>query len=261
MKDIIKYFKRKRETDNTPNIEFNGFSAMVSSNLTKDSFDLLVKSQNRFSIIAFDNYYEEQPFDFVVLNKFFEFHPEKVFSASKPNMLKRLNNVQKISLSLHDEEDWTIFEELYELRKVVSLELGHFFKKYDISRILDFKETLEHLSYEKDARKGSEKIIKQLTKLKSISLTSVKFENFNFLSHLPLENFYLYGSRTLNWDGLEKITTMKNFTLKNNPKWDNFDFLNAYINLEELRLHYVKNHSNRPNLEHLKKLKFIEEFK
>lgn len=256
----MEYFKIKREINNTPSIEFNGFSAMICSSLTKDSYDLLVKNQNRFSIIAFDHYYEERPFDFVILNKFFELHPEKEFSASKPNMLKRLNNVQKISLSLHNKEDWEIFDELYELKKVTSLELGYFSKKYDITKILDFKETLEHLSYEKDAKKGSEKIINQLTNLKSISLSSVKFENFNFLSNLPLEIFFLYGSRTLNCDGLEKITTMKSFMLKNNPKWNNFDFLNAYINLEELRLHYVKNHLNRPNLEHLKKLKFIEEF-
>lgn len=105
--------------------------------------------------------------------------------------------------------------------------------------------------------KNIEETVKQLIKLRKVSMTSINLKNLAFMENLKIEDFYYYDSRVKDWSDLAKVSTIKKFKLKTNTNLDNLDFITGWTNLEELELWYCSGLLRFPNCERLKKLEKI----
>jgi|SRR5690554_1116858 len=227
-------------------------------------------SINEFFLTELQNYaypiefigFNESEFgteDFKILNEYFKKNKNVVLRFVEKGYLEHFPDLENIEYG-KTEFDNSMFDELKHLKNLNSIDFRTLGGKLDISPLIEYKNTLKGLAFEGDLTKNGEEIISQLSNLKKVAFISSKFKSFEFLSDLKLEIFKYYGSRTINYEDLVRIKSLKYFWLKTNTKWDNFDFLSELENIETIELHYVSGIQEFPKCSHLKNLKRVISF-
>ncbi len=239
-----------------PYIKFNNSHIDIQDILKQEDIAYLLQASNDIEWVQF-LYYEPTINDLKILNDFFKHRPEIYLRGVEKNYLQYLCNVQKVWFSTFD---YDMFGELNYLNKLTGINLGVLYKKLDITPLLNFKETLTELIFEKDIAKKSISIISQLKKLTSVCFLSSKFDSLDFLENLNLTSFRLYGSRIKNYESLNRFKNLKHFWLKTNTNWEDFSFIENLSQLESIELMYCSGIRTFPKCSHLNNLKRVAIF-
>lgn len=234
-------------------LDFRGNYIEIKSSLIENDIDLLLKAPKSIVWLQFYNFAPNES-DLKIINDFFKKRPEIFLRSVKPNQLKFLSNVENVWFNTFPEED---FNQLNYLNNLKGVNLGRLNSKIDICPLLQYKDTLTHLAFENDITKKSTNVINDLSMLKSVQFISSKFESFDFLSGLSIEEFKYFGSRTKNYDVLNTLQTLKYFWLKTNTNWEDFSFIENLKNLESIELWYCSGIKKFPKCSHLKNLRLI----
>ncbi len=237
-------------------IKFNNKHIDIEQELKSEDITYLLQAPNDIEWLQFV-YYEPTINDLKILNDFFKIRPEIYLRGVEKNYLQYLCNVQNVWFSKFDAD---MFNELNYLNKLTGIDLGILYKKLDITPLLNFKETLTELKFEKDIAKKSINVISQLENLTSVCFLSSKFDSLEFLENLNLTSFRLYGSRTKNYKSLNKLKNLKHFWLKTNTNWEDFSFIENLSQLESIELMYCSGIKKIPKCSHLNNLKKVAIF-
>ena len=254
--EIKLYLCRKKILNNMNKLEFSGNRVFIRSTIDKQLLNELQNYEHSIEYIHFFNY-EPNVSDLKVLNEYFKINKKVVLRCVEKGYLEYLPDLENIEYLKFDSSQ---FDELKFLKKLNSLDFRRLYEKLDLTPILEYKDTLTGIAFEGDLVKNGENVISQLTNLKKVTFISSKFNSFEFLSNINLETFRYYGSRTTNYEHIKNIKSLKNFWLKTNTKWEDFDFLSELENLETIELHYVSSIKKFPNCSNLKKLKKVIAF-
>lgn len=152
-------------------------------------------------------------------------------------------------------------EPLYLLKRLTALGLGFSNAKkkaLSLRFLTDFTQSLEGVTLMGDYKHIES--LGELTNLKLAWFASTKLENFDFITHLPLETFGNYGSRVKSFDSLTAIKSIKSLWIKAHNNLTEIDFVRGLTNLERLELFWLPRLVRLPDLSHLEKLKYIQVF-
>ena len=180
----------------------------------------------------------------------------RIGSDDFPFLIK-LPEVEKIDFIANSFQDWSIFESF---KKITALSINSAQKKIkpDLSFLNQYASSLKELGLEGDF-KGIEHI-SNLKKVERLSFASTAINNLDFMSQLPLRNFFNYGSKIKNYTGLSGLQTLEILYIKKDTRIENLDFIESLSQLKELRLWYNSNISTLPNFGNLKSLELVEVF-
>ena len=231
-------------------IQFNGNHISINGSITEKDVDYILTCTDPIEWIVFYGY-EDSPENLKLLNRFFQSNPHVYMTYVGKDQLQYIPNVQNITFYQFEE---SLFDELKYVKHVNGIDLKSLKNKIDLSPLLAYKDTLTELYFEKDIKKTSEAVISQLTNLKKVGFISSKFSSFSFLKELPIESFFLYGSRTKDYADLALLSELKHFRLKTNTTWSDFDFLRKLTKLENIDIQYCSAITHFPQLDHLEHL-------
>jgi len=235
------------------NISFRGNYIEIIDKLEFKNIEYLLSCPKTIEWVQFYNYKPTSD-DLKILDSFFESKNNIYLRSVEKGMLQYLPNLSNVMFHRFNPD---YFIELKYLKKVSGIDLDTLKAKYDISEIINYKDTLTELSFENDIKKGNEIKIGELSNLKKVAFISSKFESFEFLSGLNLTSFKYYGSRTTNYSDLGKIKSLKHFWLKTNTKWTDFSFIEKLDLLETIELWYCSGITKFPKCNHLENLKRV----
>jgi hypothetical protein len=243
--------------------EYNGFALTIGSHLDNEIIEILrqMKSLEKGRIYFSYTYGEwsqngksyPNENDLKIINN--HFNKNIILSGIENWWIPLLPNVEKFEFDGCDEDiDETI--KLLKNNNVTALRFRNGpKKKFDLTKFLVFKDTLEDL-YLDGNYKNIEILINGAKKLKNLEISSMKID-FNFIKESSIEYFYYYGSKTKEWDGIVKFNKLKHLYIKANITMENLDFLQKLLYLETIEFLYCSKIKAFPNLENLKNLKKI----
>jgi hypothetical protein len=194
--------------------------------------------------------------DLKILNDFFKTHKNVEFAGISEDeswQIPLLSEVEKFSINRLS----LAMIDLLKNNRITKLDLRFppEKQKYDLINLLIFKDTLEEWSLNENY-KNLEMALNGFKKLKKLSLSSIKID-FNLLEESTVEDFYYYGSKTKEWDGIVKFNKLKHLMIKNNITLENIDFLQTMTDLETIDFWYCSKINHFPDLSHLCNLKKI----
>lgn len=231
-------------------IQLYGNHIHIIGSITDEDVDYLITCSDTIRWIQFDQN-KKTINDLILLNRFFEAKPHVYLRYVELGELQYTPNVQNVIFNRFQNY---YFDDLKYLKYLNGVDFDVLSSKIDLSPLLKYKDTLTELSFEKDIDKKSESIISQLINLTKVSFISSKFTSFHFLKDLPIEHFFLYGSRTNDYADLAGLKKLKTFHLKTNRSWVNFDFLKELPNLVDISLEACSAIIKFPDLTHLQHL-------
>ncbi|MDD7388556.1 MAG: hypothetical protein PUG60_02645 [Lachnospiraceae bacterium] len=118
--------------------------------------------------------------------------------------------------------------------------------RFDCTWLLKYK-NLQTLWLGKKARKNLEEI-KQLSKLKSLSLRGIKLTDFSFLRKMNLEKLALLWNSSSNLHELAELKSLREIELWRINKLNDISFIGELTNLEIIRLQDLKHVTCLPDL-------------
>jgi hypothetical protein len=231
-------------------IKFSGNHIHITGSISEEDVDYLITCPDTIRWIQFDQN-KKTINDLILLNRFFEAKPHVYLRYVELGELQYTPNVQNVIFNRFQNY---YFDDLKYLKHLNGVDFDVLSSKIDLSPLLKYKDTLTELSFQKDIDRKSESIISQLINLKKVGFISSKFTSFHFLKDLPIEHFFLYGSRTNNYADLAGLKKLKTFRLKTNRSWVNFDFLKELPNLVDISLEACSAIIKFPDLSHLQHL-------
>jgi len=228
----------------------------IHSHINEKAIQLIEKlAENNLERIQFDyDSVEPNENDIKVLNSYFRNHKEISFRWTENWMIPFLPDLEKFYFisSYFNEESIDLLKK----NKVTALSIEYSpDKKFDLMKLIGFKDTLEELSLEGNY-KNLEHFINETKKLKKLTLTSLKID-FDKIDENVIEEFNYYGLKTINWLEIAKLSRLKNLGIHTNNTLENLDFLSELKNLEILELSYCSKVKAFPDLTCLKNLKHI----
>lgn len=185
-------------------------------------------------------------------------HLEKNKEAVNPEYLCELPNLKGVHLTLFDRLDYGFVKDLSTDLEEMILYVDTMGKavQFDCEWLLRYQK-LQTLFLGKKAKKHIESI-SRITNLRSLSLSGIKVENFEFLKDLSLKSFALLWCGNSNLTGLGDLTELRNLELWRIMKLDNLDFIKFLVNLETLKLKDLKHIRTLPDLRRLTRLADIQ---
>ncbi|MBD5507528.1 MAG: hypothetical protein HDR05_05655 [Lachnospiraceae bacterium] len=185
-------------------------------------------------------------------------HLEKNKEAVNPEYLCELPNLKGVHLTLFDRLDYGFVKDLSADLEELILYADTMGKavQFDCEWLSKYKK-LHTLFLGKKAKKHIESI-SRIASLKSLSLSGIKVENFDFLKELCLESFALLWCGNNDLTALGDLISLRNLELWRIMKLDNLDFIKSLVNLESLKLQDLKHIRTLPDLSKLTQLTDIQ---
>lgn len=201
------------------------------------------------------------------------FYGEDVVDLS---FLNKLTNVKRLEIDTY--QDIINFDCLYEF-DLIELSLG-IFKRKDYSFIKELKPCLEELSIDLDDKNRNVDIewltrfpnlknlgirnvtknisaLKELKSLKSLSLRSIKIQDYSFLQDMKVKNLHLYFQNPAFFDTFGQNENIEYLELWRNSKLTDLSFLLQFPSLKTLVITDQSKIETIPDLKPLKNLKNI----
>jgi len=149
--------------------------------------------------------------------------------------------------------------ELIKMQKSKHLIFSSYFSKetFDLTKLLQFSNTLEKLSLRGSNYTNLEKMFNEMPKLTYINVDTQKIDFSLIAENSTIEYLASEGTRTKEWAGITKLKNLKTLHINGNITLDNIDFLTEFENLENLELWNCSKITKIPDLSSLTKLKRI----
>ena len=245
-------------------IERNGNGMAIYSHINAELFQMIDAENIRTIYFAYDKDWANATYpnenDVKLLNAFFKTHKHITMDIDKNWMIPLLPEVECFWFSKYNEEAI----ELLKNNTVRKLHFKHSADiKTDLTDLLPFGDTLEHLHLNASQYKPHvkfEAMLNGMKKLKCLHVTSIKIDFSLVDENSALEDFYYYGSKTKDWSGIAKFTRLKNLRVKNNTTMSDLDFLRNLPCLETAEFWWCSGIVRFPDLSHLVNLKKIQAF-
>jgi hypothetical protein len=130
-------------------------------------------------------------------------------------------------------------------------------KKFDLTKLLIYKNFLEKLSLQGNDYINLEIMINEMSKLIYLNLDTLKIDFSLITENSVLEYLGSEGSKTKEWNDIIKLKKLKDLYINGNITLENIDFLSKLKNLEKIRLFNCSKIIEIPDLSSLTKLKSI----
>lgn len=209
--------------------------------------------------------YGNETFDLSVLSQMphlskirIDGHLKNDKEAVNPEYLCELPNLKSVHLTLFDRLDYGFVKDLSADLEELILYADTMGKavQFDCEWLLRYQK-LQTLFLGKKAKKHIESI-SWITNLRSLSLSGIKVENFEFLKDLSLKSLALLWCGNSNLTALGDLISLRNLELWRIMKLDNLDFIKSLVNLETLKLKDLKHIRTLPDLSQLTRLTDIQ---
>ena len=130
-------------------------------------------------------------------------------------------------------------------------------EKFDLTRLLQFSNTLEKLSLCGGNYINIEKMFNEMPKLTYLSADTQKIDFSLIAENSVLEYLGMHGTRTKELEGITKLKNLKDLYINGNIALENIDFLSKLNNLEKISLYNCSKITRIPDLSGLTKLQWI----